>query len=148
MSSNGEKEEKKKDLDYEDVDVTTKKPISHIPVKQNKRSTRRNNERESVCSKNDQNKFKSILKKPSATFNDTESVGTVIEPSAKTASYKSGSHFYLPMPNANRKKVQFLVENELSTNQNAPEITEEEKPQPQVNGKDENESPTTDTDTG
>ncbi|KAJ8941995.1 hypothetical protein NQ314_010220, partial [Rhamnusium bicolor] len=66
------------------------------------------NEKESEHS----NRFKSILKKPT-TFSDTDSNGPERSPSP---SLKSGSHFYIPMPCTNttpRKKVQFLVENEL-----------------------------------
>lgn len=53
-------------------------------------------------------RFKSILKKTSQTFSDSES-GPEKCPSP---SPRGGSQFYLPMPNTTRKKVQFLVESE------------------------------------
>lgn len=112
--------------DYEDVETTSKntsnKLISQIPKLQNKLKksspaasnlgSRRtfSNERENHILRNEA-KFKSILKKPSSTFGDTDLNSSVVENSSGS---KSGSHFYLPMPTLTppRKKVQFLVENE------------------------------------
>lgn len=155
MSANGEGSDKKTEskgrkkepeADYEDVDVCVKKqPASQIPVKLNHRSrARRSIERESASIRND-NKFKSILKKPSATFNDTDTAGSVAESAVKTPGTKSGSHFYLPMPNASRKKVQFLVENELANSQPTDNAKQEEPDKTQelvkaeclTNGKDD-----------
>lgn len=116
---NGQRVKVKPDTEYEDVDITVKKQtISQIPVKLGQhrpRSAKRqfNNERE-IAARNDTNKFKSILKKPSATFSDTDISAIVESPIKVPPGSKSGSHFYLPMPNASRKKVQFLVENELA----------------------------------
>ncbi|KAI4469964.1 rho guanine nucleotide exchange factor at 64c isoform a [Holotrichia oblita] len=83
------------------------------------------NEKESECNNNinnasNSNRFKSILKKPTTTFNDTDLRGGPVERSPSPAR-KSGSHFYLPLPANNstpRKKVQFLVENELVSREN------------------------------
>lgn len=55
--------------------------------------------------KDPENRFKSILKKPSTSFSDTDDTDRSPSPALK-----SGSQFYLPLP---RKKVQFLVENKL-----------------------------------
>lgn len=53
---------------------------------------------------------KSILKKPAATFVDTDTICD--EKNKKTfLNTKSGSHFYLSVNNSPRKKVQFLDEN-------------------------------------
>ncbi|KAJ8922446.1 hypothetical protein NQ315_004393 [Exocentrus adspersus] len=60
------------------------------------------------------NRFKSILKKPSSAFSDSESTGPERSPSPAR---KRGSQFYVPMPAFTpvRKKVQFLVESEATT---------------------------------
>ncbi|XP_008191255.2 uncharacterized protein RhoGEF64C isoform X1 [Tribolium castaneum] len=93
------------DQEYEDVQV--KRPAPKVPP------NKKPNEKESEC-----NRFKSILKKPT-TFSDTDSNSRERSPSP---AHKSGSHFYLPMPgNTPRKKVQFLVENELEVDQNRKE---------------------------
>lgn len=105
--------------EYENIEI--KKTIdSKIPVKQKQQVKTRNRsvERENV-SNDGSNKFKSILKKPS-TFNDTHNLGMSISENQQKSlnSTKSGSHFYLPMPNASRKKVQFLEEKQhITTNQ-------------------------------
>lgn len=153
IAINGQKIRVKPDTDYEDVDIS-KKSVSQIPVKTHKsRNARRSIESETISNRNDTNKFKSILKKPTPTFNDTDNVGTITETTVKTPSNKSGSHFYLPMPN--RKKVQFLVEHEFNN-----QIVNDERKEVDVqqlngrgevrfeetNGKvhDESESPVTD----
>lgn len=88
--------------DYEDVQPKHK---FQCPVK-GQRDDAKNNEKES------DNRFKSILKKPTTTFSDTDSSGGPER--SPSPAQKSGSHFYLPLPaNAPRKKVQFLVENKL-----------------------------------
>ncbi|XP_044253158.1 uncharacterized protein LOC123004106 [Tribolium madens] len=85
-------------------EVQVKRPAPKVPPK------KAPNEKESEC-----NRFKSILKKPT-TFSDTDSNSREHSPSPAS---RSGSHFYLPMPgNTPRKKVQFLVENELDLDQN------------------------------
>lgn len=121
--------------DYEDVHVQLKTPQpkpetlsrSQIPIpKLQLKLTKKNgvavappqlpaqasspkpNEKEaSDCGSN---RFKSILKKPSATFGDTDS--NCVGERSPSPTLKSGSHFYLPMPTTPRKKVQFLVEKE------------------------------------
>lgn len=91
--------------DYEDVQP---KPKLQPPSKTPRDDAKPVNEKESA----DGGRFKSILKKPSTTFSDTDSsCGPERSPSPAR---RSGSHFYLPLPaNAPRKKVQFLVENKL-----------------------------------
>ncbi|RZB39687.1 uncharacterized protein BDFB_008503, partial [Asbolus verrucosus] len=89
--------------EYEDVQVRRPTALKRPQVKN--KSPQKLNEKESEC-----NRFKSILKKRT-TFSDTDSNSREHSPSP---AQKSGSHFYLPMPsNTPRKKVQFLVENEL-----------------------------------
>lgn len=93
------------DAEYEDVQV--KRPAPKVPPAKSKILP---NEKES-----ESNRFKSILKKPTTTFSDTDSNSREHSPSP---AHKTGSHFYLPMPgNTPRKKVQFLVENELEVKQ-------------------------------
>lgn len=88
------------DPEYDDVQVRR----SQVKSKNSKQQ--KPNEKESEC-----NRFKSILKKPTTTFSDTDSNSREHSPSPAR---KTGSHFYLPMPgHTPRKKVQFLVENEL-----------------------------------
>ncbi|XP_018572239.1 uncharacterized protein LOC108911725 [Anoplophora glabripennis] len=117
--------------DYEDVQVNSPPslkapPTSKLPANQNKTATNspnkpgkvrspvsspKPNEKESEFS----SRFKSILKKPSSTFSDSDSAGPERSP---TPSLKGGSQFYIPMPCPTpRKKVQFLVGNELVRNQ-------------------------------
>lgn len=111
--------------DYEDVQVR-QSPTSKSPTTQNKTtstspgsnqnkpskirspvSSPKVNEKESEFS----NRFKSILKKPSSTFSDSDSGGPERSPSP---ALKRGSQFYIPMPcTTPRKRVQFLVESEL-----------------------------------
>lgn len=155
IAINGQKIRIKPETDYEDVEI--KKPASQIPVKTGHRRKAKSLESETVQFRNDTNKFKSILKKPSSTFNDTEN-NMIVENTIKSPGFKSGSHFYLPMPNASRKKVQFLVENEFTNqlnNDNKGEelikneeqdfIQQKVKLEELTNGKDDgSESPITD----
>lgn len=83
------------DHDYEDVSNTPQKVQTAYENKSPKHSK----------FKDPENRFKSILKKPSASFSDTDDTDRSPSPALK-----SGSQFYLPLP---RKKVQFLVENKL-----------------------------------
>lgn len=98
------------ELDYEDVQVNKKQTITKPKLKNCNISVTKTNENESDYSNN---RFKSILKKRT-TFNDTDMNGPERTPSP---ALKTGSQFYIPMPSCNnlpiRKKVQFLVENEL-----------------------------------
>ncbi|XP_071057464.1 uncharacterized protein [Onthophagus taurus] len=102
---------------YEDVEV--KKTILKTPMTPNK-----------VENESDY-RFKSILKKPSTTFSDTD--GTSDQITSSSSSAKSGSNFYLPLPvkatTSNvitpRKKVQFLVQNDSVIYENDDEISSE-----------------------
>ncbi|XP_049818854.1 uncharacterized protein LOC109601331 isoform X2 [Aethina tumida] len=99
---------------YEDVQV--KRPTQKSPSVSNQHLRKSISKTKSPLRspkpaerESDQNsRFKSILKKTSQTFNDSES-GPEKCPSP---SPRGGSQFYLPMPNTTRKKVQFLVESE------------------------------------
>lgn len=134
-ASSGQKARKARlDAEYEDVDVgTVRKSMSHIPKLQQKTrklsSAKKIEEKEGSTVKQEA-KFKSILKKPNATFGDTDSGASGVDSSSGSASSKSGSHFYLPMPTSSpaRKKVQFLVENELVRGERNNEWKEIEQP--------------------
>jgi hypothetical protein len=107
------------DSDYEDVQVRKSSTPTKVPqVKNKNHSSQKLNEKES-----ESNRFKSILKKRTTTFSDTDSNSREHSPSPAR---KSGSHFYLPMPgNTPRKKVQFLVENELECHEQRNECDDE-----------------------
>ncbi|CAH1983187.1 unnamed protein product [Acanthoscelides obtectus] len=111
------------DLEYEDVQVK-----SPLPPQQPKAKEKRTENLHSLPKKSSSPKttssspkisenkdldftsrFKSILKKPSTNYSDTES-DNYGERSLSPPAQKGGSQFYLPLPTV-RKKVQFLMEN-------------------------------------
>lgn len=97
---------------YEEVKVQPpRQQPSQIPKLKNQPANKPKGPPKSNEKESESNRFKSILKKPT-TFSDTDSSGGPER--SPSPAHKSGSHFYLPMPmNTPRKKVQFLVENEL-----------------------------------